>query len=96
MLNKLEKIKERYDELSQLLSDPQIFSNKEKFLQLTKEHKETEEIVKIYIEYKDVKNQIQGDKQILAEENDKELIEIAEQELKELKQRESELEEKSN
>jgi len=94
MLNKLEKINERYNELGLLLSDPKIFSNREKSLQFTKEHKELEDIVQIYQEYKKVLDQISDDNQILAEEEDKELKEIAEIELKELQQQQEELEEK--
>ena len=92
MLNKLEKINERYNELGQLLSDPKVYNDRENFLQLTKEHKELEKIVRIYHEYKNVLDQISGDKQILAEEDDKELIEIAELELKELQQQQLKLE----
>ena len=94
MLNKLEKINERYDELGRLLSDPQVFNDREKSLQFTKEHKELEDIVQIYQEYKTVLHQISDDNQILAEEEDKELKEIAELELKELQQLQEELEEK--
>ena len=94
MLNKLEKINERYDELSQLLSNPDIFKDKEKLIKLTKEQKQLEDLVKHYQEYKKILAQIEDDKQILSEEKDKELIEIAEQELKELQNQQDDLDEK--
>ena len=86
MLNRLEKIRKRYNEINQTLNDPQIFNNTENFLKLTKEQKELEEVVRTYQNYRNVLEQIDGDNQILTEEKDKELLEIAEQELKELHQ----------
>lgn len=94
MQERLEKINKRYSEISQLLSDPQIFNDKGRLLQLTKEQKELGEIVNTFQEYKNVIDQIDGDRQILAEETDKELLEIAEQELKELQRQQEVLDEK--
>ena len=94
MLNKIEKIIERYDELNTLLSDPDVFKDRENFLKLTKEQKEVEEVVKVAQEYKGVLKQIEGDKEIIDEEEDRELREIAEEELEELKKKKESLEEK--
>jgi len=93
MFNKLEKVDVRYREINELLSDPGIFKNKEKLLLLTREQKELEEIIKVYDKFKNVLSQIQGVEQILNEEKDRELIEIAEQELKELSEKKTEIEE---
>ena len=70
MLNKLEKINDRYEKINEQLSEPGIFKNKEKYLQRTREQKELEEVVKAYKRYKDVLEQIEGDEQILKEEED--------------------------
>ncbi len=94
MLNKLEKIIERYNELNRLLSDPDVFKDREKSLKLTKEQKETEEVVRVAQEYKSILNQIKGDKEIIDEEEDRELREIAEEEIEELKKKKESLEEK--
>jgi len=93
MIDKLDKIVDRYEELNVMLSDPNIFSDKDKMLQLTREQKELEAIVKIYQDYKTLINQIDGNKEILAEEDDKELLEIAESELKELNEKKENFEE---
>lgn len=94
MLNKLEKIITRYDELNTLLSDPDVFKDRERSLNLSREQKELEEVVKVAQEYKGVLNQIKGDKEIIEEEDDRELREIAEEELEELKKKRESLEEK--
>ncbi|MBD3290925.1 PCRF domain-containing protein, partial [candidate division KSB1 bacterium] len=94
MLNKLEKLTERYHELNKELSDPDIFKDREKSLKLTKEQKELEEVVRVAQEYKNILNQIEGDEQIIEEEEDRELREIAEEELEELNTKKESLEEK--
>jgi peptide chain release factor 1 len=94
MIERLEKIYNHYNEINNQLSQPDIFENKENFKTLSKEQKDLTEIVNAYQIYKDILKQIEGVKQLLAEEKDRELTEIAEQELKELQQRQSDLEEK--
>ena len=94
MLNKLQQIKERFNDLTEQLNDPDIFKDKDNYLKISREHKELEEIVEFYEEYKNVLKQIDDDTQIIAEESDSELIEIAEIELQELQVKQSELEEK--
>ena len=44
MLNKLEKIKNRYNEINEILSDPDVFKDKENYLNLTREQKELERL----------------------------------------------------
>ncbi len=92
LLEKLEKINERYHHIHEQLSDPGIFSERDKFLNLTKEQKDLETIVRAYIAYKKLLEHLKGDRQIIAEESDKELIEIAEQDIRELEPRQVELE----
>ena len=46
--SKLEELKNRFEEISRLLSDPEVVANREKFTQLSKEFSELEPIVICY------------------------------------------------
>jgi peptide chain release factor 1 len=85
LVHKLEEIEQKYDEYSQMLSDPQIIGNREKFSKLTREHKELSEIVATFRAYKKVTEEISDSKEILSTGGDKELIELAKEELEMLK-----------
>ncbi len=84
MIEKLEKIKERYEEVTRLLSEPNIISNQEKSKELGKEYKELSEIVKIYKDYRAFYDAIKGSKEILNESGDPDLKEMALVELEDL------------
>lgn len=84
MLDKLKKIKERYHELSQLLSDPKIIKDQTQFPKLSKEQSELSVIVDKYDELKEINDQIGQAKEIIENETDKELVELAEAEIDDL------------
>lgn len=84
MLDKLEKIKERYLEVTRLLSDPAVIANQERNRELGKEFRELFEIVKVYDEYRRLLTSVQGSKEILDSSGDAELRSLAEMELAEL------------
>ncbi|MBU2471347.1 MAG: peptide chain release factor 1 [Bacteroidetes bacterium] len=84
MFERLEKIKQRYDEVTQLLSDPNIINNQERFRELSKEHSELYEIVKAYDNYVKVKKEITDLQEILDSSTDADMKDIAENEIKEL------------
>jgi len=79
MLNKLEFIDEKYHELSKRISDPEVISDQMLFTRLCKEHNALEQVVTKYSKYKEVMQGITDSKEML---NDKEMREIAEEELK--------------
>jgi peptide chain release factor 1 len=93
MIEKLEQIRERYHEVTRLMSDPAIASNQEKSKQLGKEYRELAEIVKVYAEYKKVHSAYVGSKEILDVGGDAELKLLAEQEMLELEPHLAQLEE---
>lgn len=84
MLEKLEAIKERFEEIGQLLMQPEITSDVKRFSQMSKEYKDLERIVKKYEEYKKITNDIAGAETILRTEKDEDLREMAKEELNEL------------
>ena len=81
MLDKLEAIKVRFDEVSKLIVDPNIIADMKKYVKLNKEYKDLESIVFVYNKYKNIISNIDSAKEILAEENDIELKEMAKSEI---------------
>jgi peptide chain release factor 1 len=84
MIEKLEKIKERYFEVTRLLSDPAVISNQERNKELGKEFRELSEIVKVYDQYRKLLTSIEGSKEILDQGGDPELKALAVMELADL------------
>jgi len=82
MLDKLEKIKQRYEELGQKLSDPGIIADQQLFRELAKEHAALEEIVSVFDEYRSALAACEDCRELLNETNDADLRELAHEELK--------------
>lgn len=93
MLEKLEAIKERWEEVERELSNPDTIKDMKRFAQLNKEYKDLGKIVDEYKVYKNVVSNIEANKQILALEKDEELKEMARAELDDLTVKKDELEE---
>ncbi len=93
MIDKLEAIKGRFEEVGQLLVQPDAMTDMKEFSKLSKEYKELEKIVKKYEEYKKVLDEIKGAKSILETEKDEEFREMAKMELDELQPRRVQFEE---
>lgn len=85
LLEKLDKVEARYNEITQKLADPNIIANNKKFRELSKEHNELTEIVEAYKPLKEVTQQIKEDEEIL-ESDDEELKALVNDELDELKE----------
>ncbi|HHW47026.1 MAG TPA: peptide chain release factor 1 [Clostridiaceae bacterium] len=85
MFDRLEVAENRYEEISQKLSDPNIISDQNEYRKLTKEYSELEEIVNKYREYKKVLKDISDAKEMLNEKLDRDFREMVEAELEESK-----------
>lgn len=83
MLDKLKVLEDKYKELSQKVADPEIISDQPTWQKLMKETSELEPIVEKYKEYRQIRESIAESKQILEEESDEELRELAKMELSE-------------
>ncbi|MCH7772023.1 MAG: PCRF domain-containing protein, partial [Bacteroidetes bacterium] len=92
LIEKLEKIKEKYELINKQLSDPGILNDREKMISLGKERSELEEIVKVYENYSVILKNIEGNNELVHAETDKELIELAEEELTDLEEKKEKLE----
>lgn len=90
---KLEQVKERFEEVTAAMSDPSVYDDPDRYTELTKEHSDLKELVDLYEEWKDIKSQIAGNKELIEEGEDSEITEMAELDNEELKPRLKELEE---
>jgi len=84
MTDKLEAIKDRFKEVSEMLVQPDIMSDMKNYSRLSKEYKDLEKIVKKYDEYQKIFNDIQSAKSLLETEKDQEFRSMAKAELDEL------------
>lgn len=80
MLEKLEAIYEKYKELELLLSSPEVVKDMQRFTKLNKEYKSLETIKDSYFKYKRIIEGIEEAKEILKNEKDKELRDLAKEE----------------
>jgi len=87
LLEKLEEIENKYEELNRLLADPEVFSDYSKSQKYSKEQAELGEIVQKIREYRKIVSGISEAEEILENESDSGLRELAEAELVELKQK---------
>lgn len=93
-LEKLKEIKEKFDDIEGQLLDPGLSSNQDKLIELSKKRSELTEIVSAYNDYDKLLRDIKGNKEIINNSDEDELIELAETELEELEKKKEYLEEK--
>ena len=92
MFDKLEDLLIRLDEILSELQEPDVANDQERFRKLMKEQNDLTPIVEAYKEYKASKQAIQDSLDMLEEESDEEMRELAKEELNEAKARVEELE----
>ena len=93
MLQKLEDVERRYNELEEQLVDPAVFANRVDFARLGKDRAELEPIVTAYREWKKLRHEMEGHR-VLLEASDAEIRELAKEELPTLRRQCEELEER--
>lgn len=87
MFDRLDQIVTKYDELTSQLGDPQVIADTSRYMKTAKQHRDLEPIVEKYREFKSLGDGIAGTRQVLEEETDNELREMARQELQSLEAR---------
>ena len=93
MLDKIRIIKQRYDEVSDLIIQPEIIMDQKRYAHLSKEYKDLGNVVKRGEEYQTLLNNIEEAKEIIADGSDAEMVEMAKMEMDEASNRIPELEE---
>jgi len=93
MLDKLEAIKERFEDVSEQLIQPDAMSDMKKYKSLNKEFKDLEKIVVEYKKYLNLLGNIENAREVISTEKDEEFREMAKEELDELLPQQEEMEE---
>lgn len=93
LLEKLNGLLPRYEEVSTLITDPDVIADQSRYVKLTKEYKDLDRLMSSRAEYIQVLNGINESKDILANESDADMKEMAREELAECQKRLPQLEE---
>ncbi len=93
MYDRLEQVDNRYDELNELLSDPEVITDTDRFLKLSREEGDLRETVTCYRKYKAVVEGISETEEMLEESLDNDMEEMAREERTELLEQKAALEE---
>lgn len=93
MLDRLQIIKQRFDEISDLIIQPDVIADQKRYVQLNKEYKDLKQLVEKREEYINLTGNIKEANEILADGSDAEMVEMAEMQLAEAKSRLPQLEE---
>ncbi|MFV0546736.1 MAG: PCRF domain-containing protein, partial [Bacteroides sp.] len=81
ILDKLDGLVARFEEVSTLITDPAVIADQKRYVKLTKEYKELDDLMKARQEYIQLLRGIEEAKEILSTESDQEMREMAREEL---------------
>ena len=93
MLEKIEIIKQRFDEVSDLIIQPDIISDQKRYIQINKEYKDLKKILERAEVYKTLVSNLEEAQEIIADGSDSEMVEMAKIQMDEAKQQMPVLEE---
>ena len=94
LIERLDILEPRFEEVSTLITDPAVIADQQRYVRLTKEYHDLERMLQAKREYVNALGAVEESKQILAEEEDEEMRQLARQELEEAQARIPELEER--
>lgn len=94
LIEKLEGLQNKFDEISTLITDPNVISDQKRFAKLNKEYHDLGEILDVKNEYELALSHLAEAKQIVETENDAEMRDLAKSEIEELEKKIPELESK--
>lgn len=86
MLEKIQIIKQRFDEVSDLIIQPDIISDQKRYIKLNKEYKDLKKIVDKAVVYEGLLNNVSEAEEIIADGSDAEMVEMAKMQLDEAKE----------
>jgi peptide chain release factor 1 len=93
MLDRLQIIKQRFDEISDLIIQPDVISDQKRYIQLNKEYKDLRVLMDKRTEYVELTNNISEADEIIGDGSDAEMVDMAKMQLEEAKTRLPKLEE---
>lgn len=85
LLAQLSELKQRFDEVSDLIIQPNIISDRKRYAQLNKQYKELKKIIPVYMLYKEKLSVLEEAEQLISENSDSEMVEMAKMEREEIK-----------
>ncbi len=91
--NKLKQLKSRHEELTVALGDPSVYSDQKRFADMSREHSELSDLMKIYDELVRIRKEIEGNQELIAIEKDPEILAMAREEIGPLEDKAEKLEE---
>lgn len=94
IFDKLQSVSDRYEEVSELISDPEVISDTKRFMKLSKEEGNLRETVDTYKQYREVTESLNDDQEMLKEKLDDDMNEMVKAEIADLEAQKTELEEK--
>ena len=94
LLDKLEQIAIKHEEIAKQMVDPDVISDMKKYVKLNQEYKDLKTVVETYNYYKNILNNINSTKELIQSEDDKEFRDMAKLELIDLQQKKVDYEEK--
>ncbi|HRZ42913.1 MAG TPA: peptide chain release factor 1 [Bacteroidales bacterium] len=93
MLEKLEGVYTRYQEIEQQLNDPEVIADMKRFVKFNKDYKELQPVVRAYLAYKNVVDNLKSARELLAKEKDEEFRTLAKEEIVLLQEEKERMEE---
>ena len=93
MLEKIQIVKQRFDEVNDLIIQPDIIADQKRYVKLNKEYKDLKKIVDKSFVYKEILGNISEAEEIIADGSDEEMVEMAKMQLEEAKEALPEIEE---
>ncbi|WP_225047087.1 peptide chain release factor 1 [Lacticaseibacillus kribbianus] len=94
IFEQLDGLLDRYEELQELMSDPEVLADTKRYLALSKEEGSMRDVVAAYREYKQVQSDIAEADEMLRDSHDPDMEELAKEDLNELRPHQTELEER--
>ncbi|ACV61027.1 peptide chain release factor 1 [Desulfofarcimen acetoxidans DSM 771] len=91
MFERLQKIEERYEELGDLMGDPEVMADHSRWQQYVKAHADMQDIVNVYREYRQLDQEVSDARELLKDKLDEDFREMVELELEELSEKKEEL-----
>lgn len=93
MLEKIQIVKQRFDEVNDLIIQPDIISDQKRYVQLNKEYKDLKKMVDLGLIYESLISNIEEAKEIIVDGTDAEMVEMAKMQMEEAKAQIPDLEE---
>ena len=93
IISRLEGVKARFQEVEQLITDPSVIADMKRYVSLNREYKQLQPVIEAFESYRDTLNNIESTKEMLSEDLDDDMKEMAKEELELYQKQRTSLEE---